>query len=152
VPNPEQMLGSASRILDPGGRIVITVPAFECLWTSHDDLNHHLRRYTAQRLRRTIREAGLVTESISYLFQSLVIPKLVVRAIETVARGTPQTPQVPSPPVNKLLRKWFQAESVVSKWLPFGTSLIAIARLPENDAVRRTSFPARPPLGHAPRK
>ena len=48
VPNPEQMLGSAKRVLAPDGRIVITVPAFECLWTSHDDLNHHLRRYTAQ--------------------------------------------------------------------------------------------------------
>jgi len=130
VPDPEQMLRCARRILRPGGRIVITVPAFECLWTSHDDLNHHFRRYRAPQLRHTIREAGLVTESVRYLFQSLVIPKLFVRAIEAVKGGAPQIPRVPSPAVNNLLRKWFQAELRASKWLPFGTSLLAIGRLP----------------------
>jgi len=130
VPNPEQMLDAARRVLSPCGRLVITVPAFDCLWTSHDDLNHHLRRYTADTLRHTIREAGLVTESISYLFQSLVIPKLLVRALEAVKGGTPRLPRVPSATVNGLLRNWFQAESTVSRWLPFGTSLIAVVRLP----------------------
>jgi SAM-dependent methyltransferase len=138
VPSPQQMLGSAKRILAPGGRIVITVPAFECLWTSHDDLNHHFRRYTAPQLRHTIREAGLVTESISYLFQSLVIPKLFVRAIEGVKGGTPHVPRVPKATINNLLRRWFQAEFVVSKWLPFGTSLIATVRLPDDDSVYET--------------
>jgi SAM-dependent methyltransferase len=130
VANPEQVLGSARRILRPGGRIVVTVPAFECLWTSHDDLNHHFRRYTAQELRRTIRDAGLLTERVSYMFQSLVIPKLFVRAIEAVKGGAPQVPRVPSPAVNTMLRMWFQAESHASKWLPFGTSLMAIVRMP----------------------
>jgi SAM-dependent methyltransferase len=130
VANPEQMLGSARRILRPGGRIVITVPAFECLWTTHDDLNHHFRRYTARQLRCTIRDAGLLTESVSYMFQSLVIPKLFVRAIEAVKGGAPQVPRMPRPAVNSLLQKWFQAELRASMWLPFGTSLIAVVRLP----------------------
>jgi len=130
VANPEQMLGSARRILQPGGRIVITVPAFECLWTSHDDLNHHFRRYTARQLRRTIRDAGLLTESVSYMFQSLVVPKLFVRAVEAVKGSTPHIPRVPSPVVNSLLRKWFDAELRAFTWLPFGTSLIAVVRLP----------------------
>jgi SAM-dependent methyltransferase len=128
VSNPERMLSSARRILAPGGRIVITVPAFECLWTSHDDLNHHLRRYTPRRLCDTVREAGLATESVGYLFQSLVIPKLFVRAAEAMKGGPPRVPRVPSPAINTVLRKWFQTELLVSKWLPFGTSLIAIVR------------------------
>ena len=32
--------------------ILITVPAFNWLWTSHDEMNHHVRRYTAPDLRR----------------------------------------------------------------------------------------------------
>jgi hypothetical protein len=82
-------------------------------------------------LRHTIREAGLVTESISYLFHSLVIPKLFIRALERVKRATPSIPQVPAPIINRVLRNWFQAESIVCKWLPFGTSLIAVVRLPD---------------------
>ena len=130
VPHPKEMLDSARRVLAPSGRLVITVPAFQGLWTSHDDLNHHLRRYTAETLRHTIREAGLVTESISYLFQSLVIPKLYVRVLECVKGRTHNVPQVPAAIVNRLLSKWFQAESNICKCLPFGTSLIAVVRLP----------------------
>ena len=128
VRNPEQMLGFAARTLAPGGRILITVPAFTSLWTSHDDLNHHLRRYTANQLRRTIRETGLITESVRYLFQSLVIPKLMVRAIERTRSRSPHIPRVPGPLVNDLLRRWFLAECRVSRCLPFGTSVMAIAR------------------------
>jgi len=128
VNNPEQLLGLGARLLAPGGRIVITVPAFTSLWTSHDDLNHHLRRYTANQLRQTIRDTGLLVESTSYLFQSLVIPKLMVRVIERTRGGPPHVPRTPAPVVNNLLRRWFLAERRVSRWLPFGTSVMAVAR------------------------
>ena len=62
-----------------------------------------------------------MTESISYLFQSLVIPKLFARAIEAI-KGVDSSTYLECrvPSVNTLLRKWFEAERVVSKWLPFG--------------------------------
>jgi len=145
VPNPEQMLGSARRVLARNGRLVITVPAFDCLWTSHDDLNHHLRRYTAETLRHTIREAGLVTESMSYLFQSLVIPKLFIQLLERVKRASPCIPEVPPPIINRVLRNWFHAESILCKRLPFGTSLIAVVRLPDDgSSSARTPVRTRP--------
>jgi len=79
VRSPDRLLRRAGEILTPGGRILVTVPAFNSLWTAHDDLNHHVRRYTAGEMRRTIALAGLLTMETQYMFQSLVVAKLLVR-------------------------------------------------------------------------
>ena len=47
VRNPDIMLRQAARLLARDGRMLITTPAFDWLWTSHDRLNHHVKRYTA---------------------------------------------------------------------------------------------------------
>ena len=125
--NPERLLRDASRLLAPGGRIVITVPAFNWLWTGHDDLNHHVHRYTAAEMRSTVMAAGLVVAEWTYLFQSLVVPKAMVRLLETVLRKPPQVPGIPGEPINSALQAWLRAEYAVARWLPFGTSLLVVA-------------------------
>ena len=52
-------LEAARRLLAQGGLVLITVPAFQFLWSSHDARHHHHRRYTATQLRELLRQAGL---------------------------------------------------------------------------------------------
>jgi len=46
------------RVLRPGGRLLVAVPAFMFLWGKQDEVSHHHRRYTAKTMRRALTEAG----------------------------------------------------------------------------------------------
>ena len=128
--DPVLLLRRAATLLGEGGRILITVPAYNWLWTKHDDLNHHVQRFTASGMNRTIEMAGLTTMATSYLFPSLVLPKALVRAVEAVRGGAPAVPQIPPPAVNRAAQIVLRAEHAFAWWLPFGTSVLAIATQP----------------------
>jgi len=130
VTDPDRLLRHASRLLSQGGRLVVTVPAFKWLWTSHDTLNHHLRRYTAPEIRSLVERASLEVLETQYLFQSLVVPKLLVRARERLLSGNPELPGVPPRPLNQALQVWYRAEHAVAGRLPFGSSVMTVARAP----------------------
>jgi len=55
------------------GKLIITVPAYQFLWTQHDDLHHHKRRYTVKRIRKVIENSGWQVDYISY-FNSFLFP------------------------------------------------------------------------------
>ena len=124
---PERLLRHARRLLKPGGRILITVPAFNWLWTRHDDVNHHVRRYTRSAMRNTLRDAGLVVTGATYLFQSLVLPKAMVRIMESLQKRPPSVPRIPGAALNGALQAWLRGEYALGRWLPFGTSLMVVA-------------------------
>jgi hypothetical protein len=134
---PEELLRRAGGLLTTNGRILVTTPAFNWLWTTHDDLNHHVMRYTAGGMRNTVQRAGLITTESRYLFQSLVVPKLLVRVREALTSASPQVPSIPPPPLNRAIQTWFRREYALAGWLPFGGSLLTIARRPD----RRPSSP-----------
>ncbi len=135
ISRPEDVLRRASQILRPRGCILITVPAFTWLWTAHDEMNHHVTRYSAAALRDLLTRSGLVTLEAEYLFQSLVVPKLLVRAKEALSSRRPRVPAIPSPAVNAIIQAWFRAEHAVAGWLPFGASALAIAALAHSPAT-----------------
>jgi trans-aconitate methyltransferase len=128
---PIELLRQAAVHLHKGGRILITVPAFNWLWTRHDDVNHHVRRYTAGEMRRTVQEAGLSADSSRYLFPSLVLPKALVRLKERLLGDSPDVPHIPSAWVNGTVQSVLRAEHSVTGWLPVGTSLMVVASQPE---------------------
>jgi 2-polyprenyl-3-methyl-5-hydroxy-6-metoxy-1,4-benzoquinol methylase len=128
VDRPGRLLRRAARLLGPNGRIVVTVPAFNWLWTSHDELNHHVVRYTASQVRDLMNDAGLTATETSYLFQSLVLPKLLVRAKEALTAPAARVPRVPPRAVNIALRAWYRSEYRLAGGLPFGSSVLAIAQ------------------------
>ena len=127
VRNPDVMLRHAARFLASDGRMLITTPAFDWLWTSHDTLNHHVKRYTAAEMRNLVRQAGLQPIASRYLFQSLVAPKLIVRMTEALRPAPPSVPHIPPPAVNRALEAWFRSEHAVAGWLPFGSSVMTVA-------------------------
>lgn len=125
---PVSALASAVDVLTPRGRLVITVPAFQALWTQHDVLNHHRRRYTKELLNAHATGAGARVLESRYFFAWLAPLKLVTRAVEAVFNSAPKNPTIPSTSVNRLLMKWSGFEHQLSGRiaLPFGSSLLAI--------------------------
>jgi len=130
IETPLSFLRRVPGLVAPWGHVIITVPAFDWLWTSHDDLNHHCHRYTTNELRRLIDGSGMHTLEARYLFQSLVVPKLAMRAKEAVVGAVAAIPRVPPPALNDALQTWFRLEHAVAGWLPFGGSVMAVASLP----------------------
>jgi 2-polyprenyl-3-methyl-5-hydroxy-6-metoxy-1,4-benzoquinol methylase len=128
VRRPDQVLRRATTLLAPEGRIIATVPAFNWLWTSHDELNHHLKRYNASEMRALMKGAGLAVIETRYLFQSLLLAKLLVRAREILVPSEPGVPEIPSRSLNSALQVWYRSEYAVAGWLPFGSSVIAVGQ------------------------
>jgi 2-polyprenyl-3-methyl-5-hydroxy-6-metoxy-1,4-benzoquinol methylase len=126
--DPEALLGHSRELLKPEGRVLVTVPAFNFLWTSHDDLNRHVTRYTAGQMRRTVEAAALVPIDSTYLFQSLVFPKALVGLRERIGGSQASIPAIPPPRLNALLQTWLRAEYRFARWVGFGASLLMVAR------------------------
>lgn len=126
--HPEDALGRARGLLAPGGMVLVSVPAFQALWTRHDLLNHHRRRYTRASLATDARRAGLTVRSARYLFLTVGLVKLAVRAKEALIAGPPRPPRVPPAPLNALARTVAALDLAVGERcpLPFGSSLVAV--------------------------
>jgi SAM-dependent methyltransferase len=123
-------LVTLSAMLKPGGRIVITVPAFNFLWSRHDDENHHKRRYRRPDLKRLAGEAHLSVDYVSY-FNTWLFP--VVAAVRLFRKFVPyrgpwQDMTMPHSLINQALRKLFSSErhAIGRICLPFGISLAAV--------------------------
>lgn len=127
---PAKALRHAASLLEPNGIVLVTVPAFMTLWTTHDDLNYHRRRYDRQSMRALMRESGFRLERERFLFQWLFGAKLAVKAVEAIRHPQPAPPRVPPAPINTTL-KWISASE---EWMgrrvhaPFGNSLLVVAR------------------------
>jgi len=127
-----QALREAAGLLSEGGRMVVTVPAHRFLWSPHDDINRHRRRYGYRELRDRILGAGLEIRRITY-FNTFLFP--VVWAARLVRRGLALKGDRRSD--FRVRRKWinnslaglFGAERFPLRRfdLPFGVSLLAVA-------------------------
>ncbi len=129
---PVAALRHARARLAPNGILVATVPAFQMLWTAHDEVNQHVRRYSRRALRSLLSEAGFRIEVLRYFFHWVFPAKLLVRATEALRSvGSEPTaiPTIPPSPVNKVLYAISRIEqaSLGRLAVPFGSSLLAVA-------------------------
>jgi len=119
-----------SKLLKPGGKIVLTVPAFNFLWSQHDDENHHKRRYNRGSLSELVKSNHLSVDYISY-FNFWLFPLVAgIRMIRKVIpyKGEWQDMKLPSDFPNRILQSIFSSERyfVGKGYLPFGMSLITV--------------------------
>lgn len=133
LPNPLAALQQATKLLASDGRLVITVPAFMSLWTTHDELNHHLTRYTKATLSELISQTALQIDQQRYFFHWLAPLKLATRLKEKIVATPPQPPRIPSPWLNRWLLSFASWEQKIFSRasLPFGSSLLMVCRRKE---------------------
>lgn len=123
------MLREIHRTLRPGGTLVMTVPALPWLWSSHDDVNHHQRRYMKGALDQALRSAALEPVKTSY-YNSFLLPLAAARKLMHRFNGTgdhlDRLPRL----ANAALRQVFAAERPLLRRIdfPLGASLISISR------------------------
>jgi trans-aconitate methyltransferase len=120
----------ALELLDSDGSLILTVPAFPCLWTSHDDLNKHYKRYTKKSLTQLTSQAGMKISSCQYFFHWTVPVKLLLHFKESWLGATAQIPRVPPPWLNETLFRLSITEQKLSRngSIPFGSSIIAVGQ------------------------
>jgi SAM-dependent methyltransferase len=123
-------LAACRRLLVPGGRLFVTVPAYAWLWSRHDELLGHRRRYTARALRQVAERAGFAVERLTYFNTILAPPIMAVRIVRAALRRPGHDLDRPAPWLNRALAACFSAEARLLRWTspPFGISILVVAR------------------------
>jgi len=126
--DPRAALARARALLEPGGLVLVTVPAFPILWTSQDDVNDHLRRYRRRDIEELARSAGLTVDELRHFFHWVFPAKLVVRLAERLTRAPIGRATIPPTPLNTLLvgLSLLEQRLTARMPLPFGGSLFAV--------------------------
>jgi SAM-dependent methyltransferase len=122
------------RVVAPGGSLLVTVPAYQWLWSGHDEINQHHRRYTRRTLQRVAEEAGWKQARTTY-FNSLLLPAaILLRVLERLNTKTTESSLdlwVPPAPMNWLLERPLALEAALigrRGRIPAGLSLLAVFR------------------------
>jgi len=129
IDDDQAALASIAGRLKPGGKLVVTVPAHQWMWSAHDVVNHHKRRYSKRALRALVQGSSLKLERSGY-FNSLLFPLAVAERLSSKLRGKDDADlSLPPRLLNAALERVFALERhlVARLPLPPGLSLFAVA-------------------------
>jgi 2-polyprenyl-3-methyl-5-hydroxy-6-metoxy-1,4-benzoquinol methylase len=135
LPDDERILRDLHGMIRPGGKLILTVPAYQWLWSEFDELAHHCRRYHQAELQSKLRAAGFTSMFVSPFMMSILPLVWLHRRKKTVPSKTNSSDIIGQeirivPFINALLRTILAIECfAVSRGvrLPFGTSIVAVA-------------------------
>lgn len=144
LPDDAAALADLRRMIRPGGALVVTVPANRRLWSYFDEASRHRRRYETAELRDTLAAAGFAVEYLSPYMAPLVPPMWLGRRLRGLTRG--HRPEASAddlasedlrvvPVANAVMGSVLRVEGLAlasGARLPFGTSLLALARRPDD--------------------
>ena len=122
-------LKAIASVLKPGGKILITVPAHQWMWSAHDVVNHHKRRYSKATLTASLERAGLGWRKLRW-FNSLLFPVAVAARFAGKLMGKDDSDDSPPPrPLNAIFEAVFGLERHLVGRLPLppGLSIITLA-------------------------
>ena len=139
TPDDRVTLSELRRVCEPGGFLLLTVPAYQALWSLHDQANHHYRRYSKRSLRVASDEAGWRVVRMTSFNSLLLAPAAVVRLAQRRLgphNGYTNDLELGPPWLNDALE---QPLALEARWLgrggrlPAGLSLLAVLRKPWTD-------------------
>ena len=133
-------LTELARVCRPGGYVLFLTSAYDFLWSRHDEIVHHKRRYTKGQFTQLLTSCGFQVVRSSYVNTFLFFPILIIRLGQRLsgdlARPEKRSPDVfvPARLVNKLLywTLWTETKLLNFVSFPFGVGLFAIARMPSD--------------------
>lgn len=135
TPDDVRSLLELRRVTRPGGALVVTVPAYPWLWSRHDEVNRHYRRYTRRALRHAAEAGGWHVERMTGFNAVYLLPAAAVRVARRGRDGESQSGSselaLTPPALNGVLELPLRAEAalIARGWsLPAGLSLLAVLR------------------------
>jgi len=136
TPDDRVTLRELRRVTRPGGTLIVTVPACPSLWSRHDEVSRHHRRYTSASLRDAAADAGWSVSRDTYFNTLLLGPAALVRLAQRRTRGDDSSDLDRTPSVlNTILEMPLAAEArllAAGVRLPLGLSLLCVMT---NDAI-----------------
>lgn len=133
IPDDHAFLQDVKTLLKPNGYILLTVPAYQFLWSELDIVLKHYRRYTASQLQSKLERAGYEVKKISY-FMSFLAPLIIIYRTCRKFMGLEKAPMfsyIEFPRfINNLFINFNHLEAILMKFfkLPFGISIIVLVK------------------------
>lgn len=136
-------LQSLWEALKPGGLLIVSVPAYQFMFTYWDKILGHQRRYTVKTMRERLLKAGFEVERISYSNMTILAPVMAIRLVKELLLRSKKEQEGDALPaesdfiavpkfLNRALIKVYEAENALLQRapLPFGLAVLAAARKP----------------------
>ena len=126
------------RVLKPGGKLFLTVPAYTWLWSGHDTALHHQRRYRRSHMRKMLHSHGFEIKKLSYaiVFSLPLVAGFRMLKSITNAKVDSKTSYVELPTwLNSFFTKLLHAEAWFHRYIDFpsGTTVLAVVEKPSTD-------------------
>jgi SAM-dependent methyltransferase len=135
--DPARALTNWHRLLKPGGKLIVFVPAFMFLWSEHDVVNRHFRRYTGGGLKHDLRTAGFHLRMFSYwntgLFPAVAAVRVAKKLLPKSGDGASDQLVKVNPAINSVLLNWMRVENrllAAGIFLPAGVSVMVVGDKP----------------------
>ncbi len=129
--NDACVMNELYRVCKEGSYVIITVPAYQFMWSKHDESLHHKRRYSKKALKKVVQDAGFTLKKLSY-FNTILFPLIFAFRISHIFRREVKSDfYLPIPSfINWILLSLFSMEKYFLRRvnLPFGLSLLCIAK------------------------
>lgn len=141
VPDDEKAIREYYRVCRPGGKVFLTVAAFDWLWGEHDRAGQVVRRYTEPELRQKLQEAGFTVERATYANTFLLLPIFLLRKAVNLL-GPAKTDQEAASdfhftPVflNTILTYILYLEAYLLQWVRFPVGVTLLVKARKNEPV-----------------
>jgi SAM-dependent methyltransferase len=135
IPDDERVLAQCREALKPGGKVFLSVPAYQFLYSENDRIAHHQRRYTRTELRKKLSAAGFRPDRVTYFNSFLfpmILPVVLLKKMKERLFGPDEKTNLSHrifKPANELFAGIMSSERLLLQEIefPFGHSIIGMA-------------------------